>query len=411
VNRTSHLLAPALRNNRSGRVSLLLVLSVLANLALAAALGYFTLMKPAAGTGLKTGTTEPARPTGGIEALGRVQPSKGNISVFGVPGDRILELKVALGSEVVKDQSLAVLSGDKERELSLDALKAQQQEAVAIKESIEASSTAKLNDLTAEVNQAKAKADSEIAILDAKIAIITIQKNRAELERNRLNDIKSGNVAVSAQDLLQAESLVNQAVAELKAANEQVNLAKKQLDAADQAKSAKEKVIEAETKRALAQLPTKSLAASIKAAELKIESGKLKSPISGRVVKLAIETGDTLTTMPVIQIADIEHISIIAEVYETRVAELRDWLTKVPGGTIQAEIDARVLGGNTKLNGTVTAEQIAPMIAKNSVFPLGPREDTDRRVVEVEIRMDKESSKTLSGYLGLQVKARFLPPK
>ena len=411
VNRTAHFPNRTRRNIRSGRVSLLLVLSLLGNLALAGGLGYFALVKPQVAANSRAGSSDPAKSSGGIEALGRVQPTKGTIAVFGVPGDRILELKVGLGSEVAKDQPLAVLSGDKERQLGLDALKAQEREAAAIKASIEASRTAKLEDLAAEVAQAKAKAGSELAGLKAKIAIIEIQKGRADAEAARLQAIKSGNVVVSAQDLLQADALVRQAKEELRAANEQADLADKQMKAADRAAAAKGNLIEAETARALAQLPSDSLAASIKAAELKIASGTLKAPVGGRVVKLSVETGDTLTTMPVLQIADTEQISIIAEVYETRVAELRAWLAKAPGGTIRAEIDARVLGGNSKLTGTVAGEQIAPMIAKNSVFPLGPREDTDRRVVEVEVRLDKASSKSLAGYLGLQVKTRFLPPQ
>jgi len=388
------------------------VLSLTINLALAAGVGYYAYWKPKQESNARAETgSGSAAAGGGIEALGRVQPTKGTISVFGVPGDRIVELKVGLGSDVTAGQQLAVLSGDHERELGLGALRAQQKEAEALKASIVLSKAAKLEDVSAEWSQGKAKAAGELAGLKAKIKIIELQQSRAEMELARLKSIKAGNVDVSAQDLLQANTLVNQATEELRAANEQVDLADKQLKAAEQATEAKKKLIEAETARALAQVPADSLAANIKAMEQKVASGSLKAPVAGRVVKLGGETGDTLTTMPVMQIADTEQISIVAEVYETRVAELREWLVKNPGGTLSAEIDARVLGGGTKLVGTVTAEQIAPMIARNSVFPLGPREDTDRRVVEVEIRMDKEASKVLSGYLGLQVRARFLPPK
>ena len=110
----------------------------------------------------------------------------------------------------------------------------------------------------------------------------------------------------------------------------------------------------------------------------------------------------------VLQIADTDKMTVVAEVYETDVARLREWLGRAQ--SVPVEVDARVLEGSAQpLKGTVTAGNVAPMIAKNTVFALGPREDADRRVVEVEVRLDPTASAALRDFIGIQVRARFLP--
>jgi HlyD family secretion protein len=56
------------------------------------------------------------------------------------------------------------------------------------------------------------------------------------------------------------------------------------------------------------------------------------------------------------------------------------------------------------LKGAVKSdEDISRMIARNQVFAVGPREDADRRVVEVVAHLDAESSAVAARFVGLQV--------
>jgi HlyD family secretion protein len=84
-------------------------------------------------------------------------------------------------------------------------------------------------------------------------------------------------------------------------------------------------------------------------------------------------------------------------------------------GPVAVEVDGRALGdsaGDKKLRGSVSnASKISTVIAKNVLTPLGPREDADRRVVEVEVDLDGASSKAAETFIGLQVRVRFEPPK
>ena len=156
-------------------------------------------------------------------------------------------------------------------------------------------------------------------------------------------------------------------------------------------------------------MPLESLKASRDAAARKLDDAAMKAPVTGRVVRVLSREGDTLTSQPVLQVADTDRMTVVAEVYETDVARLREWLGR--SQSVPVEVDARVLEGSAQtLRGTVTAGSVAPMIAKNTVFALGPREDADRRVVEVEVKLDPQSAAALRDFIGLQVRTRFLPP-
>jgi HlyD family secretion protein len=51
------------------------------------------------------------------------------------------------------------------------------------------------------------------------------------------------------------------------------------------------------------------------------------------------------------------------------------------------------------------------MIARNQVFAMGPREDTDRRVVEVVVHLDPAGAAEAARFVGLQVNVAFAPGK
>jgi HlyD family secretion protein len=397
---------------RPARLNLFFVVSLLANVALAGGLAYLLFLRPgvsprpAAPAGAKSAAASTA-----IEALGRVQPAGGVVSVFGPPGDRIISLGVDLGSQVEKGQQLATLAGTTERKLSVQAIDAQLKEAEALRASIQKSRDAKLADLKQETEQATEKAKGDIQALDAKITGLEAQLKQARAERARLANVESQGVRVSEQEKSQADLLVTQAEQQLIAARAQRRTAADVLATAPQAAEAKRKAIEAEADRALAQVPYESLKASKQVAERKLADAMVRAPVSGRVVKVFARAGDTLANQPILQIANTEQMTVLAEVYETDVARLRDWLNRSPNHEVAAEVDARVLDGQGEpqaLHGTVTPGSIAPMIAKNSVYALGPREDTDRRVVEVEVKLDPASSRAVANFIGLQVRVRFL---
>jgi HlyD family secretion protein len=95
---------------------------------------------------------------------------------------------------------------------------------------------------------------------------------------------------------------------------------------------------------------------------------------------------------------------VIAEVYETDIQELDAWLSKAP---VLATITSRALG--KPLTGEVQQREITHLIAKNQMFSLNPREEVDRRVVEVRVIVRPDSVELASRYVGLEVQVEFQP--
>jgi HlyD family secretion protein len=394
---------------RPGKVSLGLVLSLVLNVALAAAAGFLLFgpkPRPAGdGGGGAGGGDLPA--AGEVSALGRVQPYGGLIAVYGPPGDRVVKFDVPLAQPVKARTKLATLSGEDERAAQVRALEAQIEEAKALREAIEASKTAKLADIEAEARQAVVSADEDAKSLDAKLEAVDAQRDRAVATQNRLKEAKDAGVKVSAQEMEEARAAVAQAEAERKATLAQKEKIRVVKEEGAKSVAAKKATVEAETKRALAQVPLTTLQANLEAANQKLDSGRLLAPTAGSVVRFLLKPGDTVTTQPVLQMADTTRMGVTAEVYESDVGKVRQWLAG--GKPVRAEVDMRgVVSEGKRLTGVVTdASRISTVVARNVLTPLGPREDADRRVVEVEVDLDPASAAIAKDYIGLQVRVRL----
>ena len=386
---------------RPAQTSAALVVSLLANAGLAAGLGYWVYFRPAASVVTSSAAPSSGVTAGSINALGRVQPAGGVVSLVGVPGDRVLSVHVHVGDVVTVGQKLLTLSGEDERRLSLATLSAQIAEAEAAKAAAEVAKVEKLKDAAAEIASAKAKLAADLTALDTRAKVITIQKSRAETELGRLRSVEQAGLRVAGQDLLAAETLVAQARAEADAVGVQKARAAEQQAAAEASANAKRAAAAAGADQAIALIPLESLRAARAAAEAKAKAGVVVSPIAGRVVKLGVRPGDTLATLPAVQVADTGNMVVVAEVYETDIPRLRQMLR---AGPVAATVDAR-LPGLEALKGSTTADKVAPMIARNTVFALGPREDADRRVIEVEVALDNDAA--VADLIGLQVNVTF----
>ena len=395
--------------HRSGKIGFGLILSVILNVALAAGVAYLVFgTKPKSGGTTAGGTTGTAElPSGGdVSALGRVQPLGGLIAVYGPPGDRVVKFDKPLGQPVSGGTKLATLSGESERDTQVKALEAQIEEAKALRAAIEASKEAKLADIIAEANQAKVSAEQDANALDAKVKAVDAQRDRALATQKRLQSAKEAGARVSAQELEEVDALLAQANAEREATLAQKEKLRVVKEEGEKSIAAKKATVEAETKRALAQVPLTTLEANLKAANQKLDSGRLLAPTGGSVVRFLSKPGDTVTTQPVLQMADTTRMGVVAEVYESDVGKVRQWLAG--GKPVRAEIDLRVLSDGKKLAGVVTdASKVSTVVAKNVLTPLGPREDADRRVVEVEVELDASSAAVAKDYIGLQVRVRL----
>jgi HlyD family secretion protein len=384
---------------RSGRIW---VATAIALAAFAAGVGITIAFSNSSGAPVKSG--EPDRETGSaparVAALGRIQPAGGVIPVFGPPGDRIQSMKpIAPGTVLKSGDPIATLASRDQREGDVKIAEVQLQEA---KNTLKASKEAgqkKIDAAQAEVNQLAAGEESDLKALGAKIGFVEKSKAAAVAFHGRLLKLKADQVRVADEDLEKAKLAVDQADAELTAA-------KATKEKAVSAYAENKKAAKARLDSARADLDEAVAKAAIQSSEEKLTQAKklleltiLKAPIDGTVLKVAGREGQPTGVEPILHMANLNEMTVTAEVYESDLERVAGW---VRAGPVPAEATNAALP--RPLKGSVRSDRdIARMIARNQVLPVGPREDSDRRVVEVTAALDAESAAVAARFVGLQV--------
>ena len=337
-----------------------------------------------------------------VSALGRLQPSGGVISVFGLPGDRIEKLSVKQGDKVAKDTILAELASRKDRELERGLVANQLREARAQRAAIDEAGKAKIAVIDAEIVQLHSGREDDLKVQDAKIAALIQQSRVAYDGWNRLKSLEQ--TPVSAQDLEKSELLFRQAESELTAARAIRDKTEKGYTQNDALLKAKRSAAIAELEEAVKRVPVDSVVENLKIADRRLEATQIKAPVAGRILKVIGHEGDATGNQPIVQLADTDAMVALAEVYETDIHELDTWLSEPP---VLATITSHALG--KPVTGEVQRGQITHLIARNQMFSLNPREDADRRVVEVRVDIRPDSVELASRYVGLEVQVEFQP--
>ncbi|MBN9522935.1 HlyD family efflux transporter periplasmic adaptor subunit [bacterium] len=392
--------------SRPGRAWVMLP-AVLAAFAAGGGVVYF-LLRPAPGAEPRTGRSEAPSPNR-VAALGRLQPAGGVVPVYGPPGDRIAEMKsLAPGGELKAGAPIAVLASRDIKAAELRVAEVQLEEAKAALAAAKAAGAKKIEAAKAELAQALAGEKADLAALDAKTVLVTKQRDAAARQLVRLDAARADGAKIAEEDVEKARLPVDQADAELAATAAAREKAVATYAGSRTAAEARLKAAEAELAEAEARTPVKSGEERLAVARQALDLATLKAPVDGVVLRVAGRTGQpTGTAEPVLQMAALGEMVVVAEVYESDVDRLAGW---VKAGPVPVEVTHPALP--KVLKGAVrTDADLSRMIARNQVFPLGPREDADRRVVEVTARLDADSAGVAARFVGLQVTATFAPAK
>ncbi len=335
-----------------------------------------------------------------VSALGRLQPSGGVVPVYGPPGDRIKEMKpLSPGMMLKSGEPIATLASREQRELEVKVAEVQLQEAKDALKAAKESGQKKIDAAQADVNQIAANEENDLKALGAKLTFVEKQKTQAATMLERLQKLKKDEVRVAEEDLEKAKLGVAQADAELvgaKAAKDKAVVSYAENKKAANARLASAK---ADLDEAVARAPIKSSEEKLAVAKKTLDLTILKAPIDGTVLKVTGKEGQPTGVEPIIHLGNLKEMTIVAEVYESDVERLAEWVKK---GPVAAEATNSALP--KALHGAVRTDQdIARMIARNQVMPIGSREDSDRRVVEVTAHLDAESSAIAARFVGLQV--------
>ena len=135
----------------------------------------------------------------------------------------------------------------------------------------------------------------------------------------------------------------------------------------------------------------------------------LTAPVSGTVAQIVGNAGDPTGSGPILYLAAGERMVVLAEVYATDIHKIRSAKSLA---AIKIEVKSPALGENVVLTGSIKGEDaIGRSVARNSVIGFSPRSDTDRRIIEVRVDLDNESSTKAAKFVGLEVEVTFTIPE
>jgi HlyD family secretion protein len=343
---------------------------------------------PANGAGTKGGADQ-------VTARGRVVPRDGIIAVSGPIGDRIADVRATVGQEVTQGEVLAVFESRPLRENELQALDAQLREAVARREAEQQFAEARIARAKLALEQAqKSKADVEVFGKKVEVAASNAQLTEKDLARlvSLPEDLAPPQRRERQMLLMQKTKL------ELAAAEAEFERAVRESDYNIAAAAAELAAAQAAQAQVLAAIPVDSLRAAKEAAEKQLERTQLVAPTDGTVLKVLAKVGETVGPTPLIQLANLQQMVVVAEVQETDVKRLQvGQKAIVHSRAFRKPYDEQGLQG--------PVEQIGRMIS--APVTMGPAPQSDQRVVEVRILLDPEDTRQAAEFVNLQVDVTF----
>lgn len=322
----------------------------------------------------------PSKGRSEIAALGRIEPESEIINLgAGLPPDRLEALFVNRGDVVTKDQVLGYLGGHAEQLAQRDVFQAQLDEARARLKTETALNRLRIT--AAEVRQKQtleiyphriAAQEATIAGLEARLAndkdILELQQqllSRGTASRRQAEDQRSL--------VLQNEASLRAARARLLEVNRQFDV--DQLDVATQIQLAR-----ATLERMQMEFPIASLERQIALAEARAKRLTIFAPIEGRILNIRVKPGEEIGSGPILAMGNTERMHVVAEVYETDIAQVRVGQN--------AKISSRALAN--PISGKVV--RIGNMVFKNDVLNVDPAARADARIVQVWIDLDDAAS-------------------
>ena len=336
-------------------------------------------------------TTKPV-PTA-ITALGRLEP-RGEVIQLSAPSSaqapRVDQLLVKEGQRIKAGKVVAIL--DNRNRLQAGLEQAQGEVGVARANLAKVNAGAKTGEINAQkatIAGLEAELQGQKKTLQATIARTEAEQSNAELEYERYNVLfKDG--AISAQELesrrlraLTPTEQVNESQATL---SERVATLQRQIE---EAKATLNEITEVRpTDVQLAQAEVNKALATVKQAQAELALTEVKAPISGEIIEIHTQPGETISSDGIAEIGRTDHMVVVAEILEEDIGRVR----LGQRATITSENQA--FAG--QLKGTIT--EIGRQIGKQDILDSDPAADVDSRVVEVKIGLAPEDSQRVSGF-------------
>ncbi len=240
---------------------------------------------------------------------------------------------------------------------------------------------AALERATAELVKVKAGAKSgELLAAEARERRAAAHEAKARRDADRARQLRTQRI-VAPSEAEEKIAALEMAQAELRAA-QQEHTALAEVRAVDVAVA---EAAVAEARAAVAQ------------AQTEVTVQEIRAPIAGTVLRVAVWPGEAADTKGVLELADLSAMNVVAEIYETDAAALREGQA--------AEI--LVPGRTERLRASV--QQVGWMVKKKEVHGTDPVADIDGRVVEVRLRLEPEGARLLERMTNRKVQVVIEP--
>jgi len=133
--------------------------------------------------------------------------------------------------------------------------------------------------------------------------------------------------------------------------------------------------------------------------EIDLFNSKLRSPIDGFILEINTRVGERPKNQGILDIGSSQKMEALIEVYESDID--RVFISQ------NVELSSENGGFKKILKGKVI--RISPQVKQRKVLSTDPTGDADSRIVEVLVKLDKESVDIVQNYAGMKVIAKFIP--
>ena len=313
-----------------------------------------------------------------VAALGRVEPAGGVIEVSSPEQGIISQMLVETGAQVTQGQTLAYLNRYDVRLAERNYAESQLIEAREKLDAQQQLGEAQIAEADTRVNQADLPQVQALQAQQAQILDLEAQLNLAVIDLNRFEALAArGAITQQQLDSQRAQVIqLNQKIAAAEATLSQIAATRR-----TNVNNAAAQVNAAEANLLLSQASAgvRSAEQNLALAEARLAQTIIRAPISGQVIEVFVEPGESVENRSVLSIGNTEKMQVVAEVFETDVG-----LVEVGQS---ATIRSRNGAFDEVLTGTV--EEVALQIFKNDVLDDDPAANADARVVEVDVTVDQ----------------------
>ena len=133
--------------------------------------------------------------------------------------------------------------------------------------------------------------------------------------------------------------------------------------------------------------------------EIDLFNSKLRSPIDGFILEINTRVGERPQNEGILDIGSSQEMEALIEVYESDID--RVFISQ------NVELSSENGGFQRILKGKVI--RISPQVKQRKVLSTDPTGDADSRIIEVLVKLDKESREVVKNYAGMKVIAKFIP--